>query len=101
LTCDVIDVKEAKAIGLVDRVLPAEGFWQAVGELARKIASRDSQAVKAGKEALWLLVDSDYARHVRMMRDAIEVQHRSRDMQGSSEEVRRHHAAVRGSGSPR
>ncbi|MBI2861895.1 MAG: enoyl-CoA hydratase/isomerase family protein [Chloroflexi bacterium] len=101
LTTDVIDAKEAKAIGLVDRLLPVEGFWEAVGELARKIASRDPQAVKAGKEALWLLVDADYARQVEMMKQARLAYEMAREPKDASQQVEHHIAAVRGSGSRR
>ncbi|MBI2861894.1 MAG: enoyl-CoA hydratase/isomerase family protein [Chloroflexi bacterium] len=101
LTTDVVDAKEAKAIGLADRILPVEGFWQAVGELARKIASRDPQAVKAGKEALWLLVDADYAQRVRTMKQAMMVRHMSRSAGDASQQVERHITAIRGSGSRR
>ncbi|MBI2861910.1 MAG: enoyl-CoA hydratase/isomerase family protein [Chloroflexi bacterium] len=74
LTADVVGASEAKEIGLVDRLLPVEGFWGAVGELAQKIADCDPQAVRAGKEALWLLTDFEVWKSLRMMTNATLLQ---------------------------
>ncbi|MBI2861959.1 MAG: enoyl-CoA hydratase/isomerase family protein [Chloroflexi bacterium] len=94
LTTDVIDVREAKAIGLVDRILPVEGFWDGVYELARKIASRDPQAVKAGKEALWLLADADMVKGMWMMYQAMMVYFMSAEVPRAQRLVSDHLAAV-------
>ncbi|MBI2861909.1 MAG: enoyl-CoA hydratase/isomerase family protein [Chloroflexi bacterium] len=99
LSADMINAREAKAIGYADRLLPVEGFWDAVRDVAQKIASRDPQAVKAGKEALNLLVDMDFTKAVRMAQQAHDLQALRREPATSSAQVERHLAGVRGSGS--
>jgi enoyl-CoA hydratase len=49
----VIDASEAKAIGLVNRVLPAEGFLPAVKEMAQAIVSKSAVALSMAKTAVY------------------------------------------------
>ncbi|MBI2862590.1 MAG: enoyl-CoA hydratase/isomerase family protein [Chloroflexi bacterium] len=94
LTTDVINATEAKQIGLVDRLVPVGQFESAVNELAQKIASRDPRAVRAGKEALNLLVDTDYCKSVRTVIDALAVLLLSRESSTAAEAVERHYAPM-------
>ncbi|MBI2861830.1 MAG: enoyl-CoA hydratase/isomerase family protein [Chloroflexi bacterium] len=98
LTADVVGAREAKEIGLVDRVVSGEQFEEVVRETARKIASRDPQAVKAGKEALWLLIDSDYCKAVRAMHNIALVYELQRDRGQDAARIEQHLTSVRGRG---
>ena len=48
-----ISAQEALAIGLVNRVLPAEEFAAGVADWAAKLAGRSPLIMKLGKDALW------------------------------------------------
>lgn len=98
LTADVIDAQEAKQIGLVDRLVPVEGFEDAVQELAGKIASRDPQAVRAGKEALALLIDLDTSREVKQALLSTLLRYYSRKGEELSGSIMTHLATIKGSG---
>ncbi|RLI04554.1 crotonase [Candidatus Bathyarchaeota archaeon] len=52
LTGDMISAQEAEKIGLVNKVVPAEKFEEAVNELATKLASKSPITLKLGKEAI-------------------------------------------------
>ncbi|WP_018657457.1 enoyl-CoA hydratase/isomerase family protein [Actinomadura flavalba] len=52
LTGDVLTADRAHALGVVERVLPAEDFTAHVLRLARRIASRPAPALAAAKRAL-------------------------------------------------
>lgn len=98
LTAEVIGAHEAKEIGLVDRLVPVEQFDEAVQETARKIASRDPHAVKAGKEALWLLRDADFLKGARAMLNNALIHQMQRDRLGDAARAEQHLASVRGTG---
>jgi enoyl-CoA hydratase/carnithine racemase len=53
LTGDLIDAATAKAIGLVNRVVPAAELSAATLELARRIAAKSAFTVAIGKEAFY------------------------------------------------
>jgi enoyl-CoA hydratase/carnithine racemase len=71
LTGDIIDAQDAARIGLVNRVLPANALAPAVGELARRIASKSMVTVKTGKQAFYAQADMSledaYAYTARVM----------------------------------
>ncbi|HHO51619.1 MAG TPA: enoyl-CoA hydratase/isomerase family protein [Deltaproteobacteria bacterium] len=52
LLCEAVGPGEAARIGLVNRVLPADGFRGAVGALAHRLASRPALAAAATKRAV-------------------------------------------------
>ena len=52
MTTDIIDAKEAFAIGLVNRVVPHEELMPATLELAARIASKPPLAVRMAKEGI-------------------------------------------------
>ncbi len=49
---DRVDAAEALRIGLVNKVFPAEGFYERVRELALKLAEKPPLALKAAKQAI-------------------------------------------------
>jgi enoyl-CoA hydratase/carnithine racemase len=53
LTGDAIDADRAREIGLVNRVVPAAGLYDAVAVLARQIAGKSPLTVAIGKEAFY------------------------------------------------
>ena len=53
MTGDLVDAEQARAIGLVNRVVPPERLDEEVTSLARKIAAKLSLAVAIGKEAFY------------------------------------------------
>jgi len=52
MTGEVIDAQEALRIGLVNRVVPHENLDEAVMEMARKLASGDTMAIRFTKKAV-------------------------------------------------
>lgn len=65
LTGDYIDADRAYALGLVNRVVPADQVLDAAIELAEKIAANGPLAVKATKELVRLAVTSVEQAHAR------------------------------------
>lgn len=65
LTGDYIDADRAYALGLVNRVVPAEQVLDAALELASKIAANGPLGVKATKELVRLAVTSVEQAHAR------------------------------------
>ncbi len=61
LTGDLIDAAAARALGLVNRVVPREGLREAVDALAGQIAGKSSFVVKIGKEAFYRQAELDLA----------------------------------------
>lgn len=71
LTGEMIDAEAAMRMGLVNKVVPAEGLDEAVRALAGKIASKSSYTLKVGKEAFYrqleLSLDEAYAYTSKVM----------------------------------
>ena len=61
LTGDLIDAAAARALGLVNRVVPREGLREAVDALAGQVAGKSSFVVKIGKEAFYRQAELDLA----------------------------------------
>jgi enoyl-CoA hydratase/carnithine racemase len=61
LTGKLIDAETARAIGLINRVVPREGLREAVDGLAREIAGKSALTVKIGKEAFYRQAELDLA----------------------------------------
>ena len=68
LTGRMMDVKEAEAAGLVARILPAEGFVDAVVEIADKIANFSLVATMATKESVNRAFEGSLAEGLRFER---------------------------------
>ena len=64
-TGDIIDVREAERIGIVDKVVPHADLMEVTKELARKIAKNPPIAVRLAKKALRQgLIEPDLASHL-------------------------------------
>src|SRR5580658_2473542 len=61
LTGDFIDAATAKALGLVNQVVPREELRAATDALARKIAAKSALALALGKEAFYRQIEMDLA----------------------------------------
>jgi enoyl-CoA hydratase/carnithine racemase len=61
LTGKLIDAETARAIGLINRVVPREGLRDAVDGLACDIAGKSALTVKIGKEAFYRQTELDLA----------------------------------------
>ena len=61
LTGELIDAASAKALGLVNRIVPAAELSVAAMELARQIAGKSAFTVKIGKEAFYLQAELSLA----------------------------------------
>src|SRR6185437_12034526 len=70
-TCDLVGAEHARAIGLVNRVVPPQQLDDATLALARQIASKLRLAVEIGKEAFYrqaeLGLDAAYAYTAEVM----------------------------------
>ncbi|MBI2861821.1 MAG: enoyl-CoA hydratase/isomerase family protein [Chloroflexi bacterium] len=101
LAGEVIDAHEAKAIGLIDRLVPVGRFEEEVRELAKKLASREPQAVRAGKEALGILIDADTVKALKVGQYASAL----RALEPTGEQIEERYgqfiASVRGTGNIR
>src|SRR6516162_7977839 len=61
LTGKLIDAETARAIGLVNRVVPREGLRDAAESLAREIAGKSALTVAIGKETFYRQAELDLA----------------------------------------
>jgi enoyl-CoA hydratase/carnithine racemase len=59
LTGDFIDAATAKALGLINQVVPAAELRAATDTLARKIAAKSALAIALGKEAFYRQIEMD------------------------------------------
>jgi enoyl-CoA hydratase/carnithine racemase len=59
LTGDFIDAPTAKALGLVNQVVPIAGLRQATDALAHKIAAKSMAAIALGKTAFYRQIEMD------------------------------------------
>jgi 2-(1,2-epoxy-1,2-dihydrophenyl)acetyl-CoA isomerase len=56
-----VDAEEALRLGLANRVLPSEGFMDAVLQFAQRISQQSPQSLRRGKAAILTSLDSTYA----------------------------------------
>ena len=54
---DRLTAEEAREAGIVNKVVPAEEFDDAVAEWAQKLASKSPVVMKLGKDAMWRQMD--------------------------------------------
>jgi enoyl-CoA hydratase/carnithine racemase len=59
LTGDFVDAATAERYGLINRAVPRDALDQTVEELARKIASRPTEAVRLGKRLFYSQIGKD------------------------------------------
>ncbi len=60
LTGDVLPAREAERIGLVDRVVPADGLAAAVGETVARFAEKSAPALRLAKRAVAAAAGRDF-----------------------------------------
>ena len=75
-----IDAHEAERIGIVNKVVPAEEFDAAVGDWARKLASKSPLIMRLGKDAMFRQQDMAFA-------DALEFLHAQLTIALSTEDI--------------
>ena len=79
LTGKLIDAETARAIGLINRVVPREGLRDAVNGLAREIAGKSALTVKIGKEAFYRQAELDLAAAYRYAAEVMTANMLARD----------------------
>ena len=79
LTGKLIDAETARAIGLINRVVPREGLRDAVNGLAREIAGKSALTVKIGKEAFYRQAELDLAAAYRYAAEVMTTNMLARD----------------------
>jgi enoyl-CoA hydratase/carnithine racemase len=79
LTGEFIDAAAARALGLVNRVVPREGLRDAVDALARQIAGKSALTVKIGKEAFYGQAELDLAAAYRYAAEVMTTNMLARD----------------------
>jgi enoyl-CoA hydratase/carnithine racemase len=79
LTGDLIDAATARAIGLVNRVVPLEGLREAVDGLAHEIAGKSALTVAIGKEAFYRQAELDLAAAYRYAAEVMTTNMLARD----------------------
>ena len=79
LTGKLIDAETARAIALVNRVVPREGLRDAVDDLAREIAGKSALVVKIGKEAFYRQAELDLAAAYRYAAEVMTTNMLARD----------------------
>jgi len=79
LTGEFVDAATARAIGLVNRVVPREGLRDAVDGLAREIAGKSALTVAIGKEAFYRQAELDLAAAYRYAAEVMTTNMLARD----------------------
>src|SRR5271166_3581582 len=79
LTGKLIDAQTARAIGLVNRVVPREELRDAVDGLAREIAGKSAFTVAIGKEAFYRQAELDLAAAYRYAAEVMTTNMLARD----------------------
>ena len=79
LTGKLIDAETARAIGLVNRVVPREGLRDAAESLAREIAGKSALTVAIGKEAFYRQAELDLAAAYRYAAEVMTTNMLARD----------------------
>src|SRR3954452_17029083 len=77
---DRIDAAEAQRIGIVNRVVPAEGFDAAVADWATRLAAKSPVLMRLGKDAMYRQQDMAFA-------DALEFLHHNLTLAFATEDI--------------
>ena len=73
-TAQKVTAAEALEFGLVNRVVPAEEFDDAVADWARKLASKSPLVMKLGKDAMWRQMDMPLADALDYLRSQLTIE---------------------------
>jgi enoyl-CoA hydratase/carnithine racemase len=79
LTGELVDAASARALGIVNRVVPRSGLRQAVDGLARQIAGKSAFTVAIGKEAFYRQAELDLAAAYRYAAEVMTTNMLARD----------------------
>jgi enoyl-CoA hydratase/carnithine racemase len=79
LTGEFVDAATARALGLVNRVVPQAGLREAVDGLARQIAGKSALTVAIGKEAFYRQAELDLAAAYRYAAEVMTTNMLARD----------------------
>jgi len=66
-----IDAREARRIGMVNRVVSNESFEKEVMDLARELASKNPVAMRMGREAYYLTRDMEYGNALKYLSEVV------------------------------
>jgi cyclohexa-1,5-dienecarbonyl-CoA hydratase len=69
LTGDVITAQEARALGLVNQVLPAEGFEEKKKEFIKKFTSLSGAVLKITKKSMYQTLGLNYPEAIKSIED--------------------------------
>jgi enoyl-CoA hydratase/carnithine racemase len=75
-----VDAHEAHRLGIVNRVVPADGFDEAVADWARRLAAKSPVLMRLGKDAMFRQQDLPFA-------DALELLHHNLSLAFSTEDI--------------
>jgi enoyl-CoA hydratase len=76
-----ISAEEALRIGIVNRVVPAAEFEEAVREWADKLASKSPVLMKLGKDAMFRQQDMEFAQALDFLRSQLAIAFSTEDIQ--------------------
>ncbi|MBV9466142.1 MAG: enoyl-CoA hydratase/isomerase family protein [Solirubrobacterales bacterium] len=76
-----ISAQEAERLGIVNRVVPAEEFDQAVAEWAERLASASPALMRLGKDAIFRQQDMAFADAVDFLRSQLTIAFSTEDIQ--------------------
>ena len=78
---DQISAEEAERIGIVNRVVPAEGFDAAVADWAARLASKSPVLMRLGKDAMFRQQDMAFADALAFLQAQLTVAFSTEDIQ--------------------
>ena len=76
-----LSAEEARDAGLVNKVVPADGFDAAVDEWAAKLASKSPVAMKLGKDAMYRQMDMPFDEALDYLRSQLTIAFSTEDVQ--------------------
>jgi enoyl-CoA hydratase len=76
-----ISAEEAERIGIVNKVVPAEEFQQAVDDWARKLASKSPVMMRLGKDAMFRQLDMPFEEALDFLRSQLTIAFSTEDIQ--------------------
>jgi enoyl-CoA hydratase/carnithine racemase len=76
-----ISAEEARELGIVNRVVPADEFDAAVGDWASKLASKSPVLMKLGKDAMYRQLDMPFEDAVDFLRSQLSLAFTTEDIQ--------------------
>jgi enoyl-CoA hydratase/carnithine racemase len=76
-----ISAEEAHRIGIVNRVVPAEQFEEAVRDWARRLAAKSPVMMRLGKDAMFRQLDMDFLDALDFLRSQLTIAFSTEDIQ--------------------